>query len=174
MQPNWESREMKQEMVDVLNHEGEVVGVATRREMRIGRLPHRCVYILVFNKNGEIFIHLRTATKDVFPSHWDVCAGGVVAAGEDFETGAVREGFEELGILTEPQFLFPFRYEDEHTIVFAKVYRCNHDGPFILQKEEVVRGEFVSMMELNKRIAIEKFCPDGLKVLEEAKKSGLI
>ena len=43
--------------MDVLNLEGEVVGVATRQEMRIGRLPHRCVYILVFNKNGEIFIH---------------------------------------------------------------------------------------------------------------------
>ena len=61
---------MKQEMVDVLNLEGEVVGIATRQEMRRGRLPHRCVYILVFNKSGEIFIHLRTATKDVFPSYW--------------------------------------------------------------------------------------------------------
>ena len=165
---------MKQEMVDVLNLEGEVVGVATRQEMRMGRLPHRCVYILVFNKKGEIFIHLRTATKDVFPSHWDVCAGGVVSAGEDFETGARREGFEELGILSEPQFLFPFRYEDEYTTVFAKVYHCIHDGPFVLQEEEVVRGEFVSLIELGKRIAVEKFCPDGLKVLEEAKNFGVI
>lgn len=165
---------MKQEMVDVLNLEGEVVGVATRQEMRRGRLPHRCVYILVFNKSGEIFIHLRTATKDVFPSYWDVCAGGVVAAGEDFETGAMREGFEELGILTPPQFLFPFRYEDDQTTVFAMVYRCIHEGPFVLQKEEVVRGEFVSLIELGKRIAVEKFCPDGLKVLKEAENFGLI
>lgn len=165
---------MKQEMVDVLNLEGEVVGIATRQEMRRGRLPHRCVYILVFNKSGEIFIHLRTATKDIFPSYWDVCAGGVVAAGEDFETGAKREGFEELGILTQPHFLFPFRYEDDQTTVFARVYRCIDDGPFVLQKEEVVRGEFVSLAELGERIAIEKFCPDGLKVLQEAKNFGLI
>jgi len=37
-----------------------------------------------------------------------------------------------------------------------------------------VRGEFVSLAELGKRIAIEKFCPDGLKVLQEAKNFGLI
>jgi len=76
--------------------------------------------------------------------------------------------------LAEPQFLFPFRYEDEHTTVFARVYHCIDDGPFVLQKEEVVLGEFVSLIELGKRIAIEKFCPDGLKVLQEAKNFGLI
>jgi len=160
--------------VDVLNLEGEVVGVATRQEMRRDRLPHRCVYILVFNNSGEIFIHLRTSIKDVFPSHWDVCAGGVVAAGENFETGAKREVLEELGRSALPEFLFPFRYEDDQTIVFAKVYRCILDGPFVLQKEEVVRGEFVSLAELEIRITVEKFCPDGLKVLQEAKYFGLI
>jgi len=165
---------MKEEMVDILNLEGEVVGVATRLEMRRDRLPHRCVYILVFNKCGDIFIHLRTATKDVFPSHWDVCAGGVVAAGEGFATGAYRELQEELGVSDRPEFLFPFRYEDDQTMVFAKVYRCTHEGPFILQKEEVACGEFVSLMELGKRISVEKFCPDGLKVLQEAKNFGLI
>lgn len=165
---------MKEEMVDILNLEGEVIGVATRLEMRRDRLPHRCVYILVFNQCGEIFIHLRTASKDVFPSHWDVCAGGVVAAGEDFETGAYRELQEELGVSTQAEFLFPFRYEDDKTIVFAKVYLCIHEGPFILQKEEVVCGEFVSLKELEKRLVGEKFCPDGLKVLQKAKNLGLI
>jgi len=79
------------DLVDVVDDGGRVVGRATRREMRARRLPHRSTYILVFNRRGELFIHLRTATKDVYPSHWDVCVGGVVAAGESFDDGAARE-----------------------------------------------------------------------------------
>ncbi len=174
LQPNWGNEPVKQELVDVLNSVGEVVGIATRKEMRLCRLPHRCVYILVFNSEGEIFIHLRTATKDIFSSHWDVCAGGVVAAGEDFKMGAHRELQEELGVNVEPEFLFPFRYEDELTIVFAEVFRCFHEGPFVLQKEEVVRGEFISLKRLENLVLTHSFCPDGLQVLQQAKTLNLV
>ena len=78
------------ELVDVIDDAGATVGVVTRREMRERRLPHRCTYVLVFNSRGELFIHLRTPTKDVFPSHRDVCIGGVLAAGESFDEGARR------------------------------------------------------------------------------------
>src|SRR5499427_5864027 len=87
-----------QELVDVIDDAGLTIGTATRREMRLRRLPHRCVYVLVFNRRGELFIHLRTPTKDVYPSHWDVAAGGVLAAGESFDEGAARELQEELGV----------------------------------------------------------------------------
>src|SRR6516162_1816966 len=105
------------ELVDVIDDAGRTVGVVTRREMRTRRLPHRCVYLLVFNRRGELFIHLRTATKDVFPSHWDLAVGGVLMAGESFDMGARRELLEELGVVAEPEPLFPFRYADERTIV---------------------------------------------------------
>ncbi len=155
------------ELVDVIDEDGQVIGTATRGEMRARRLPHRCVYLLVFNTHGDLFIHLRTATKDVFPSHWDVAVGGVLSPGESFDAGAVREGGEELGVQLAPQPLFPFRYADERTIVQAMVYRAVHDGPFRLQVEEIVRGEFVSVTEALLRAEREPFCPDALRVLEE-------
>jgi isopentenyldiphosphate isomerase len=155
------------ELVDVLDTEGRPIGIATRREMRERRLPHRCVYLLVFNSAGEIFVHQRTPTKDVFPSYWDVAVGGVVAAGESFDVGAVREGGEELGVALSPEPLFPFDYADERTIVFGMVYRAVHDGPFHLQATEVVRGEFVIVEEALARAAKQPFCPDGLEVLRQ-------
>lgn len=155
------------ELVDVIDGAGRTVGTVTRREMRKRRLPHRCVYLLVFNRRGELFVHLRTPTKDVYPAHWDVAVGGVLAAGESFDAGVRREAREELGIDVEPEPLFPFRYADASTGVHAMAYRVVHDGPFRYQPEEVVRGKFVAVAEVKNRAAREPFCPDGLAVLEQ-------
>jgi len=155
------------ELVDVIDEQGNVVATVTRQEMRARRLPHRCVYILVFNSQGKVFIHLRTPAKDLFPSRWDVTVGGVLASGESFDQAAKRELREELGVdaVIEPLFLFP--YSDESTNVQGKVYRVRHDGPFRLQSEEIVRGEFVDVREFKERAATQPFCPDGLAVIEE-------
>ena len=146
---------------------GCTVGVVTRREMRARRLPHRATYVLVFNRRGELFVHLRSAGKDVYPSHLDPCVGGVLAAGEEFDEGAARELAEELGVEAPLQRLFPLHYDDAHTIVHGMVYRMRHDGPFHLQAEEVVRGEFLPLAAVAERASSAPFCPDGRAVLTE-------
>jgi isopentenyldiphosphate isomerase len=160
------------DLVDVLDDGGRIVGQATRREMRARRLPHRSTYILVFNRHGELFIHLRTATKDVWPSHWDPCVGGVVAAGESFDDGAARELEEEIGVSAPIERLFPFVHADATTAVHGMVYRTTHDGPFRLQPEEVVRGEFVALDDVTARASHEPFCPDGLLVVARYRERG--
>ena len=161
---------MSDELIDLIDDAGNTIGVVKRSQMRGQRLPHRCVYLFVFNRRGELFIHLRTATKDVFPSHWDLAVGGVLMAGETFVTGARRELLEELGVAIEPEPLFPFRYADERTIVQAMVYRVIHDGPFRLQPEEVVRGEFVPVAELEARLESTPSCPDGVAAWRDYQK----
>ncbi len=155
------------ELVDVIDNAGRTIRVVTRAQMRAQRLPHRCTYVLVFNSRGELFIHLRTPTKDVFPSHWDTCIGGVLAAGESYAQGVAREIREELGVEAAPRELFPFRYADERTVAHGMVYRLDHDGPFRLQPEEIVRGEFVTLDELGRRAERQAFCPDGMAVVNE-------
>jgi isopentenyldiphosphate isomerase len=156
-----------EELVDVIDAEGRTVATVTRHEVRARRLPHRCVYLLVFTRRAELFIHLRTPAKDVYPSHWDVTVGGVLAAGESFDAGVRRELREELGIAGEPEALFPFHYADATSVAQGMVYRLIHDGPFQLQPEEIVRGEFVPLDEAAARAARQPFCPDGLAVLAE-------
>ena len=82
------SRDPGAELVDVLDDAGRPVATVTRREMRARRLAHGSTYVLVFNRRGELFVHLRAPDKDVFPGHWDVAIGGVIAAGESFDAGA--------------------------------------------------------------------------------------
>ena len=162
------------ELIDELDASGKVIGVTTRADIRARRLPHRCTYILVFNRRGDLFIHQRTPTKDVFPGYWDVTIGGVVAAGESFDVGAVREGGEELGVAIEPEYLFPFAFSNERTTCFGQVYRAVHDGPFRLQVEEIVRGEFVAPEELEEWFRREPFCPDGVEVWREYQRRGAV
>ena len=161
------SRDPGAELVDVLDDAGRPVATVTRREMRARRLAHGSTYVLVFNCRGELFVHLRAPDKDVFPGHWDVAIGGVLAAGESFDAGARREAREELGVDVAPEPLFPLRYADQHTVVHGMVYRARHDGPFQLQREEIVRGEFLALDAVAARAAREPFCPDGLAALAE-------
>jgi isopentenyldiphosphate isomerase len=161
------SHDPGQELVDVVDDQGRTIATVTRREVRERHLPHRSAYVLVFNRNGELFIHLRTPTKDVYPSYWDVCVGGVLAAGESFDEAARREVIEELGFDLHPERLFPFLYRDAVWVVHGMVYRVVHEGPFRLQPEEIVRGEFVPVEEVASRNVQEPFCPDALSVFTE-------
>ncbi|MBX3028044.1 NUDIX domain-containing protein [bacterium] len=161
------------EPVDVVDADDRVVGRATRGEMRARRLRHRATYLLLFNGRGELFVHQRTPTKDVYPSHWDVAVGGVVGAGESYEEGARRELAEEVGIAdVVPEALFDLRYEDARNQVNGRVFRVTWDGPLRLQAEEVVRGEWLPLTAVRQRMARDPFCPDGAAVLAEYLRRG--
>jgi len=153
------------ERVDVVDVHDRVIGQATRAEMRARRLRHRATYLLVFNGRGELFVHQRTASKDVYPAHWDVAVGGAVSAGESYEAGARREMAEEVGIEgPTPRRLFDFVYEDAANQVHGRVFRVEWDGPLQLQRDEIVCGEWLEPAAVDTRIATQAFCPDGVLV----------
>ena len=135
-----------EEIVIIVDENNREVGQAPRSQMRSLGLIHRATYIFVFSYSGELFVQKRTPVKDVYPGFYDLAAGGVVIAGESYETSAYREAGEELGIsgtsLTEH---FDFFYRDKGNQTWGRVFSCIHDGPFVLQVEEVASGEFASL-----------------------------
>jgi len=154
------------EWVDVVDDDDRVIGRATRAEMRQRNLLHRAVYILVLNAQGQLFVHQRTPTKDVYPGFHDVTVGGVVAAGEDYDTAAARELREELGVAgVALERLGRTAYADPATRVRGMAYLARHDGPFVLQPEEIVSGEFVGLACAERLASEERCCPDGAAVL---------
>src|SRR5262249_13740503 len=152
------------ELVDGVDADDRVIGRATRAEIRAQKLRHRATYILVFNTRGQLFVHQRTATKDVYPSYYDVAVGGVVAAGESYDVGARRELAEELGITgPPPRPILAFQYEDADNRVNGRVYSYSHDGP--LQREEIAPGEWPDLDVVIDRLRQLPFCPDGVEAL---------
>ncbi len=152
-----------EELVDVVDEHDRVVTQATRSEVRQRNLRHRSVYILVFNAQGQLFVHQRTFTKDIFPGYWDVAVGGVVAVGEAYDSAAAREVGEELGVRNlRLRRLFPMRYDDAQNRVCGMVYSCMSEGGFTLQETEILQGEWLDLDVLIERAQHDPFCPDGM------------
>lgn len=163
--------EPSQETVQIVDEDNHEIMAIARHLMREQRLIHRAAYILVFNQTGELFVQKRTMSKDIYPGYWDVAAGGVVLAGESYELSARRELEEELGINTQLNVLFDQYYEDKDNRVWGRIFSCTHEGPFILQEEEVEAGQFMGIKEALALSENEPFTPDGLIVLQRLKSS---
>lgn len=154
------------EIIQIVDENNEELAALTRDLMREQNLIHRASYILVFNKAKELFIHRRTLTKDIYPGYWDIAAGGVVLAGESYDDSASRELNEELGIkVNDLSHCFDHYYEDKNNRVWGRIYCCSHEGPFVLQKEEVEYGMFVPVQTALSMSKKEPFTPDGIEIL---------
>jgi 8-oxo-dGTP pyrophosphatase MutT (NUDIX family) len=152
------------EPVEVVDDDGRALRVVPRHVIREELLLHRCTYVLVLNPGGELYVHRRTATKDTYPSFYDVCAGGICAVGESFDDCAAREVEEELGVGARPTFRFLHRYDGPDGRVIGAVYDVVWDGPIRHQAAEVEWGAFEPVDAIEDRIARDAFCPDGLEV----------
>jgi len=155
-----------EELVEIVDRDNTPIGAVTRRIMRQQNLIHRASYILVFNRQGQLFIQKRTATKDIYPGYWDLAAGGVVQAGETYLESAARELREELGVAgVKLRHLFDQYFEDEHNKVWGRVFSCIHNGPFTLQTEEIDYGRFIPLSEIEALHRSEPVTPDGMALL---------
>lgn len=134
------------QLVDVLDEAGRVVGRASRAEIRAGNLWHRSVFVVVLTSQDDVVVHRRADWKDVWPSRWDVCFGGLLAAGESWEAGACRELAEEAGVVVEAGELLALgegRYEDARVREIGRVYLVRSDGPFSFPDGEVAESGLV-------------------------------
>jgi ribosomal protein S18 acetylase RimI-like enzyme/8-oxo-dGTP pyrophosphatase MutT (NUDIX family) len=157
----------KDEIVTIVDRHNRVIGSASRARMRREGLCHRATYVLVFDSHDRLFLHKRTALKDIYPGHYDVAAGGVVLAGETYDVSAERELAEELGIKNAPlEPLFDFYHEDGRCRVWGMVYKCVWNGPITLQAEEVESGQFRPLPAILEMCERKPFTPDGLYVLQ--------
>lgn len=124
-------------------------GRAPRSRVRAENLRHGATAVVVRSPAGEVYVHRRTTSKDVYPGLYDFAAGGCILAGEDPVHAARRELSEELGVrgvdLTPVMRTW---YADAVTRYVAFVYEARWDGPVVHQPEEVVWGAWMPLRDV--------------------------
>lgn len=161
----------KAEWVDLVDRDNQVVGRALRSEVRQKNLLHRGIAVLVCNSQGQVYVHQRTATKDVFPAMFDMFVGGVVGSGEDYLEAAIREVHEELGVeSSQLEFLFDYLYQGPLNYSWVRCYRVLWDGPIRHQPEEVQWGAWMDEAALDDWVSQVTIVPDGLEVFHAYRK----
>lgn len=146
---------MQEEFFDVVDANDVVIGRAARREVHARGLWHRAVHVLVFDGAGRTFLQKRSMRKDMSPGCWDAACSGHLDSGEEYDAAARRELGEEIGLFVAAGELTRwFRVEAcaQTGWEFLWVYRLNHVGPFVLNTDEIERGEWVTTTALTTRM----------------------
>lgn len=151
-----------EEILEIVDEAGNPIGTATRNECHSDKsLTHRAVHVLVLNSKGEVFLQKRSPSKKIQPGKWDSSAGGHASPGEDWETSALRELEEELGLKDAPlEFLNDYIWRSEVETEVVRTYIAHSEGPFQLHPDEIEEGRFWTPDELRNAVGKGIFTPN--------------
>ena len=146
---------IKEELFDVVDTQDHVLHVETRANVHGNRLLHRAVHVFVFNNAGQLYLQRRSMAKDSAPGKWVSSCSGHVDSGEDYDTAAVRELGEEIGLYDPQQLERVFKEAacDATGNEFVWVYRCLSEGPFKLDPDEIMEGKWIDLDVLDRWLA---------------------
>jgi len=89
---------MKEEQLEVINEDDEVIGLESRETIHQKGLLHREIHVWFITPNREIIFQHRAKNKDTYPDKLDATVGGHVEPGVSYEETAVKECEEETGV----------------------------------------------------------------------------
>lgn len=112
----------------------------------------------IHNRRDKMIIgeyHIVVEIWTVNPNFWEN-TGGSVLSGETSEVGAIRELFEETGIITSENELYFLGTVKEET-AFVDTYIIRKDlkiSELTMQEGETVKAQWVSLEKLNQMIEL--------------------
>jgi len=146
---------MNEEILDLVDDQDQITGQLSRREIYEQRLHnYRVFHGFVVNKEGNIWIPRRTATKKIYPNALDYSVAGHVEAGESYQESFFRETSEELNIDLR---VIPWRVlgkltPNEGSHCFQMVYEITLDSDPDYNTDDYSDASWMSPQEIIDRI----------------------
>ena len=143
--------------VILVNEFDEAIGSMEKMEAHEKALLHRAFSVFLFNKQGEMLLQKRAASKYHSPSLWTNACCSHPMPGEETKQAALRRLEEELGFTTSINKAFHFTYKavfdnglTEHE--FDHVFVGDYEGVMILNTEEVSEVCYKQMADIKTEI----------------------
>ncbi len=150
-----------QEIINLVNTEGEVIGNIEKLEAHQKGLLHEAFSIFIFNNNKELLLQKRALTKYHSGGLWTNTCCSHPRAGEDLNIAVHRRMVEEMGFdIKDIKKVYSFVYnvqldkdliEHEYDHVLIGMYKDEIINP---NPDEVCDYKWVSMEWLKKDVEI--------------------
>lgn len=157
--------EISEEHFDVCDPQGNPTGQALpRSEVHRRGLWHRSSHIWILNSRNQILLQRRDLSKETDPGKWDISVAGHLSAGQTEKEAAVRETWEELGLVIGPEELeFVMKVRKEYLDhqrphldrEWQTLFFCRRDvelSSLVLQKGEVMDALWQSLPDFKARV----------------------
>ncbi|MEM7601646.1 MAG: 16S rRNA (adenine(1518)-N(6)/adenine(1519)-N(6))-dimethyltransferase RsmA [Verrucomicrobiota bacterium] len=142
------------ESLDVVDEQDVVIEQFPRKVIHERKLLHRAVHVFLQNKQGEIYLQLRSLLKDTHGGKWDSSASGHVDPGESYLECAEREMWEEVWVRPKGDIVRIARIEASEATdqEFIEVFLAEPKGKIRVHGKEVDSGRFFSVEQIEQWI----------------------
>lgn len=138
--------------IPIVNKNDEIIEYKER-----GQESHedirRITHVWVFNKKKEFLIAKRQPAKKLSPNKWTSAVVGTLEEGETYESNAIKELEEEIGVRNIiPIFYKKLYYENFNGKRFCCIFIVHiekEESEFVLQNEEVAEVRWMNLEELS-------------------------
>ncbi len=142
----------KERYIEVVDVNDNIIGIFPENKIKKCKMIYRLIVVFVFNNKGDLFLQLRSHSKERYPDYYESSVGGHVEIGEGYKEAAKREMMEELGILEELDFICKKKVTYEDHTRFVSLFKCMTSKEINISKDEVDNGRFFKLTEINEMI----------------------